>query len=192
MGEAISEEIEQYIQKVIEGGLTQGNVKDIIEEEIALRKWEAEKIVAKQFAAKLEPLLEEVEEKLESRGYDSDDPVVQNTARECLIEVITGDIELGERVEIPIAGRENGSTEFTMAPTEEPPTKTVEVPIEGGDVENPETVEKEVLDPDMSQLVSGETLEDWADRNNVGSGSENQDQESEDKDIPKGGLPWYQ
>jgi len=192
MGEAISEKVEQYIREEIEEDLNQGNIEDALEEEIALRKWEAEKIAAEQFAAKLEPLLEEIEEELESRGYDTDDPVVQNAAKNSLLSVVTGDSEPGETVEMPIAGRENGSTEFTMLPSKEPPTKTVEVPIEGGDVEDPDTVEKEVLDPDMSQLVSGETLEEWADRHNVGSGSQREDQESGDEEIPKGGLPWYQ
>lgn len=183
MGEALSEEMEEYVRK---------KAHEEIEHEIAKTKWEAQKIFEKQLAEKLEPLLVEVEKELENRGFDTDNPAIQDVATKSLISAAMGEVDLGETVEISLAGKENGSTEFTMPPVKEPSTKTIEVPIEGGDVEDPETVEKEVLDPDMSELVSGESLDEWADRHNVGQRNEDQNQDSEDKEIPKAGLPWYQ
>lgn len=175
MGEAIPEEIEQHV-----------------EEEVTLAKWEAEKMVERQLAAKLEPLLQKVEKKLEERGLNPEEPAIQNAAIESLVEMVTGEWELGETVEMPVGGRNNKgvSTEVTLPRNQEVPTKTIEVPIEGGDVEDPDTVEREVPDLDQSEFDFTEEYHEWSERVNVEQSEE--DQGSELEEPPMAGFPWYQ
>lgn len=183
MGEAIPEEMEQEIQQKLE-------------EEFALARSEAEEMVAEQFVAEIDPLLQSVKTKLEDQGFNADRPAVHNAAVESLLDVLTGEADLEETVEISVAGRENKdiSKEAAMSPTEDTPTKTIEVPIEGGDVEDPETVEKEVIDPDMSdaQLSKGMSAEEVARLNEYGEDDEDNGVKSRSDDVPEGGLPWYQ
>lgn len=177
MGEAIPEEMEQEIQQKLE-------------KELALARSEAEEMVAEQFVAEIDPLLQSVKRKLEDQGFNADRSAVHNAAVESLLDVLTGEADLEETVDISVAGRENKdvSKEVTMSPTEDTPTKTIEVPIEGGDVEDPDTVEREVLDPDKMDFDMTEEFHEWDDRSN----GEPESQGSESDEAPTGGFPWYQ
>lgn len=96
----------------------------------------------------------------------------------------------GRAVEIPVAGRinEGASTEITLKEYETP-TKTIELPIEGGDVEDPDTMEWEVPDPEPRD-PDEDPLEDFH-RNNTLQDDE-EDDEYNPADIPEAGLPFYQ
>lgn len=79
--------------------------------------------------------------------------VLKEKLTEHFVQQMMESDESRENVEVPVGGRTNhGNTQSAaLSSPSDPPTKTVEVPIQGGDVEDPETVEKEVVDPDLSE-----------------------------------------
>jgi len=168
-------------------------IKEFVEEQVEEMISEVEQAVQEyqkqQIAAKLEELTQDVLSELESRNVDTDRANTHAIAQENLLEAMSGTEQSeGRTVEIPVAGRNNEgvSTELTLKEPD-PPTKTIEVPIEGGDVENPDTVEREVIDPEIS--TDGLSPEKKAE---IRRNQPENEKESESDDVPEGGFPWYQ
>jgi len=184
MGSSIPEEvIKEFVEEQVE--------EMISEVEQTIREYQK-----RQLAAKIEELTQDVLSELESRSVDTSRANTRAIVQENLLEAMSGSEQLeGQTVEIPVGGRTNEGESTTMRLADpDPPTKTIEVPIEGGDVENPETVEREVIDPDMSDAMLSEGLsaEEVARLNEYGEDDENEGEESRADDVPEGGFPWYQ
>jgi len=127
--------------------------------------------------------LNQHEEEMKAIVYeDLKEEIVERT-----VQKVLGVDDGRENIEVPVGGRHNhGNTEAaTLSSPSDPPTKTVEVPIQGGDVEDPATVEKEVLDPDHSEadLTEGLSQDQMGSRVNRGR---DESEESVD-DISPGG-----
>ncbi|WP_336035158.1 hypothetical protein [Halobacterium yunchengense] len=184
MGSSIPEEgVKQFVEEQVE--------EIISEVEQAVQEYQKQ-----QLAVKFEELTQDVQSELEGRNVDTSRANTREVVQENLLETISGTERLeGRTIEIPVGGRANKRESTKMKLTDrDPPTKTIEVPIEGGDVENPETVEKEVIDPDMSdaRLSEGMSTEEVARLNEYGEGDEDEGEKSRADDVPEGGFPWYQ
>lgn len=148
----------------------------------------------KALEIKVAELVQELTLLLDSRGIDTErvNFDMEAVARRTVVNEMGDSNQSKATFEVPIAGRNNGSTSVEVGENKnpDPPTKTVELPIEGGDVDDPETIEWEVPDPPAQDLNATEKILDKAARRNL----DERDgiEEVDPDDVDAGGLPWYQ
>jgi len=191
---------------------TEEAIQEYVEEQ---SREELRTLIKQELRKELESKISESVEKclvqLEEYGiyHEQEDIDVRGIVREQVIRNLFGVDESEEVAEISVAGRSNRnlSMEVKMDTGASPKTYTEEVPIEGGDVEDPETVEVERIerpaDPRLnSDLDSYEISRAFKEgltpdmihgehRVNDDSASDQED-EYDSEDVPAAGLPWYQ
>jgi|GEM_PF-2770926 len=187
----------------MESSIPKEVIKEFVEEQVEEMISEVEHAVQeyqkRQLAAKIEELTQDVLSELERRNVDTSRANTRAIVQDNLLETMSEPEQSeGRTVEIPVGGRTNEGKSTTMTLREpDPPTKTIEIPVESdhpifNDIDEPQTVEKEVIDPDMSDAMLSEGLSDEEVARLNEDEEDDEDEEYQADDIPEGGFPWYQ